>query len=125
MLKDEIGMDPPEEDASTFVKQGLICFTSFFICGGVPLLGYAAAMTATQDPNWLMGISAIITSVMLFLLGALKAQFTIKSWWYSGLEIFVLGALTAGAAYFIGWFVEWIIRQSDPLGFGNSTITHG
>ena len=43
---------------------------------------------------------------------------TPRSWWASGLEIFVMGAFTAAAAYLIGWIVELIVHSGDD---GSST----
>ena len=40
---------------------------------------------------------------------ALKSQYTIKSWWLSGMEILIVGAFTAAAAYLIGYGVERIV----------------
>ena len=50
---------------------------------------------------------------MLFLLGAIKSKFTVKPWYLSGIEILVMGALTAAAAYLIGWGVEAILHALD------------
>jgi len=121
MMRDELGMEPPESSSGSIPDHwvsGLYCFTAFMICGSVPLLGYVAFLPATDDPMTLFGISIGLTAGTLFLLGALKSRFTTKAWWYSGTEILVVGAMTAAAAYAIGWGVERIVEtlhlESSP-----------
>ena len=110
MVKDELGMDPLEEDGSMdHWISGAWCFTSFMIFGSVPLLGYVAFMPATDDKDVLFLISCCLTACALFGLGAAKSKFTVKPWWWSGSEILVMGAFTASAAYLIGWLVEVIL----------------
>lgn len=114
MVKDELGMELPP-DATRGIPDhwisGLYCFAAFMVCGSVPLLGYVIFLAVTDDPNTLFGISCGLTAATLFLLGALKSRYTTKSWWQSGLEILTVGAMTAAAAYLIGWGVEEIVAH--------------
>ena len=127
MMKDELGLDVPEEGSRDHWVSGLYCFMSFLVCGSVPLLGFVAFMPFTNDNDTLFGISCLMTALMLFILGALKSAYTTKHWWHSGLEILVMGALTATAAYAIGWGVEKILEElnlvsnSDDPGDGHGT----
>uniref|UniRef100_A0A6U7C3Z3 Uncharacterized protein n=1 Tax=Haptolina brevifila TaxID=156173 RepID=A0A6U7C3Z3_9EUKA len=112
MMRDELGMEPPEPAEGWLADHwisGIYCFTAFMICGSVPLLGYVAFLPATDSSSTLFGISCGLTAATLFLLGALKSQYTIKSWWLSGMEILIVGAFTAAAAYLIGYGVERIV----------------
>ena len=43
------------------------------------------------------------------MLGSLRALVTVDRWWIAGLEMLLLGALVAGAAYGSGAFVAWLI----------------
>ena len=113
MMHDELGMEPPEEGSMEHWRSGAYCFAAFFACGSVPLLGYVAFLPLGLHRDVLFAISCSVTAAALFVLGALKSTFTIKPWWHSGTEILVMGALTATAAYLIGWFVEWILRTAN------------
>lgn len=42
-----------------------------------------------------------------------QSHVTNQKWYWSGLEILVLGALTAATAFFIGWGVEELIVSSS------------
>merc|ERR1719453_868051 len=45
MMKDELGMEPPEESGCVdVIKAGFVCFIAFLTCGLVPLLGYVVFM---------------------------------------------------------------------------------
>jgi len=112
MMKDELGMDEPGE-LFDHVKSGAICFTSFLLNGSVPLLGFVAFLPLKLDDTTLFYISVGLTAVTLFTLGAVKSRFTTRSWWASGFEILVMGALTAAVAYLIGWIVELIVNPES------------
>ena len=60
-----------------YIKSGAYCFTSFFVCGSVPLIGYVAFMPLTSNPQTLFAILCILTACALFMLGALKSHFTL------------------------------------------------
>ena len=111
MMRDELGMDPPEEGEGNmeYVKSGAACFTSFLICGSVPLLGYVAFVPAGWGRDALFALSCCLTALTLFVLGALKSKFTLHSWYVSGLEVLLVGGSCAAAAYLIGWGVEEIL----------------
>jgi len=47
-------------------------------------------------------IASILTGLTLFALGALKVRITIRNWIISGLEMLIVGGVTAIAAYLIG-----------------------
>ena len=81
MMRDELGMDPPEEGEGNmeYVKSGAACFTSFLICGSVPLLGYVAFVPAGWGRDALFALSCCLTALTLFVLGALKSKFTLHA----------------------------------------------
>ena len=90
MMRDELGMEPVEAaDIRSWEhwKSGLYCFTAFFICGSVPLFGYVALLPVLDDPNNLFLASCLLTAAMLFLLGAMKSNFTTRTWYASGAEV--------------------------------------
>ena len=46
--------------------------------------------------------SVALTLAVLFGIGVVKSRWTHRSWWSSGLEILVLGAIAGVAGYFFG-----------------------
>ena len=64
----------------------LLPLTSFFIFEGTSGIIPAIAFTLTG----------------LFLLGVIKAEYTNKNWFKSGLEVLIIGGLAATAGYIVG-----------------------
>jgi vacuolar iron transporter family protein len=92
----------PEEEASPF-RHGLATFVAFVLAGAIPLLPYAAVVA----PDLRFGIAIVITSIALFVIGALRSLVTVDRWLTSGVEMLALGALVAGAAYGSGALIAW------------------
>eukprot|EP00954_Amorphochlora_amoebiformis_P008908 692158-Amorphochlora_amoeboformis.AAC.1 len=101
MMVDELGLMPPDEDENPWFD-GLVTFTSFVFFGLFPLLAYLFTIGSDLDRTELFGVSIALTGVMLFILGAIKSQFTLQSWWASGTEILALGGFTAAISFLIG-----------------------
>jgi len=114
MLKDELGMDPPESaGCQEHIKAGAVCFSAFIVNGLVPLLSYVLFMPVTNNEGTLFGISCGLTALMLFILGCFKSRFTTKAWWHSGFEVLLLGSITAACAYLIAWLVHDVLSAMD------------
>ena len=101
MLRDEYGLpsalrSPWRAAASTF--------SAFLVCGLLPLIPFEAGL---RDAFW---VASIATSLMFFLIGALKSQWSVERWWHSGIGTLVIGGGAAAVAYFIG---HWL-RQLAP-----------
>lgn len=108
MMVDELGLQVPDEDENPWMD-GLVTFASFVFFGLFPLLAYVSTIGSGLDSTQLFGISIGLTGAMLFVLGAIKSQFTTQPWYLSGLEILGFGGLTAAVSYLIGWFVESVV----------------
>ena len=85
------------------VKAALSTFAAFVICGVVPLLPYLTG--ASQAFVW----AAAMTGVVFFAIGAVKSRWSLASWWVSGAETLLIGAVAAGAAYGIGAWLQHIV----------------
>lgn len=112
MLVDELGIEPPSDDATPW-KDGAVTFASFCFFGFFPLAAYTILGVASDlDSRALFYISCALTGAMLFVLGALKSLMTTRSWWVSGLEVLAVGAGVAAIAFAIGVFIEEVILSS-------------
>jgi vacuolar iron transporter family protein len=99
MMVEELGIIQEEESP---LKNALVTLASFVVFGFIPLATYVVSKLI---PNLTIGtfiLSCILTSLTLFILGALKVKVTGKNWFKSGLEMLIVGGLAAGAAYGIG-----------------------
>lgn len=99
MMVEELGII--EEDESP-VKNALVTFSSFIIFGFIPVLAYVLSRFVPYFAKNTFIIASVLTGATLFTLGALKVKVTEENWIKSGLEMLIVGGLTATAAYIIG-----------------------
>lgn len=77
-------------------------FWAFLICGTVPLLPFLLHM---PDP---FTTATIATGMIFFAIGAMKSRWALSSWWRSGLETLLIGAIAAVIAYAAGHWIGLI-----------------
>jgi VIT1/CCC1 family predicted Fe2+/Mn2+ transporter len=93
MLREEY--DLPSEIRSPS-KAAVSTFSAFFICGLVPLVPYLLK----SNDSFLY--STVATGIVFFAIGAIKSYWSKTSWFRSGAETFLIGALAASLAYIVG-----------------------
>lgn len=94
----------PEEEASP-ARHGAATMTAFGIAGAVPLAPYLLGASGSGA----FYAASALTLAALFLVGASRAAITVDRWWRAGLEMLLLGALVAAAAYATGAIVAGFI----------------
>lgn len=99
MLTEEYGL--PSEIRSPW-KAAFATFSAFIICGIIPLLPYLFGVKNS------FGISSALTGATFFLIGSFKSRWSTASWFRSGLETFIVGALAAVLAYAVGVLLKGI-----------------
>jgi VIT1/CCC1 family predicted Fe2+/Mn2+ transporter len=100
MLRDEYGL--PARVRSPWRAAGST-FSAFVLCGAVPLVPFVAGVT---DAFW---VATGATGALFALIGALKAQWSIRSWWRSGLETLAVGGAAAAVAYGLGAWLRHLV----------------
>jgi len=93
MLTEEYGL--PYEVRSPWIA-ALSTFSSFLVCGLVPLLPYLFQFTHAFE------ISVAVTAAVFFAIGSAKSRWSTTSWLRSGLVTLFVGAIAAGLAYAAG-----------------------
>ena len=103
MMTEELGLSVPDSSFSP-AKSGLVMFCAMLAFGSIPGWPYVVYYALDwQDPTKQFGIACGFTGLALFLLGVVQGRFTDANKMWSGLLMLMQGALTAGAAYFVGW----------------------
>lgn len=101
MLTEEYGL--PREVRSAH-RAAFSTFSAFLLCGLMPLLpfilGVAKAFT----------FSTLLTGMMFFAVGAVKAKWSTSPWWKSGLETLFVGSIAAGLAYGVGLLLKGLVN---------------
>ena len=101
MLQNEYGLSI---DRPNPLPAAATTLFSFILVGGIPLAPFAL--------NWLLEmkmdafpISAGLTALAFFLVGAIKSRFVQQRWWLAGAETLAVGTVAAALAYGCGSFL--------------------
>ena len=98
MMSEELGLPPVEKQNP--VRAAWIVGFSAIVGSVIPLVPFLFMSVAEAIPA-----SLVISTVVLFAVGAYKAKITIGSWLRSGIEMAVIGMLAA----IVGWLVgSWL-----------------
>ena len=99
-----VAQNRAEEEAHP-IRHGLATFGAFVIAGAVPLLPFLTPELAFGR----FASSCAVTLAILFGVGAARAMVTVDRWWWSGLEMLLLGVAVAAVAYGSGALVaDWL-----------------
>lgn len=84
------GIDPhPAAAAAT-------TFVAFLLAGCLPLLPFLIGL------NHAFTISAVMTMVTFFVIGAVKSHWSLSPWWKSAVETLLIGGAAAAIAFLVG-----------------------
>ncbi len=103
MMTEELGLS---EDAKSPTMKGIVTFLSFVAVGSIPLIPYAFGLFSSTIGAVEYPLSVVMTFLTFFMIGSAKTFVTGKHWFKSGLETLLVGALAAGAAYAVGYFLR-------------------
>lgn len=103
MMKDELGIIQDENEDPK--KHGLATFAAFLTTGFFPLLPYLVPGVSNAF-TW----SLVLGLVTLFITGSLRSLVTAVSWFRGGLEMLIVGSAAGASAYFIGNFIEGLVK---------------
>jgi len=106
MMLEELGL--VDED-KTPVQSGLATFVAFALAGFVPLIAFILTMFLGIQINNAFLVSIIMTGVTLFVVGSLRSFITHINWIKSGMEMLIVGGLTAAVAYVVGFLLRSIV----------------
>ena len=100
MLRDEYGL--PARVRSPWRAAGST-FSAFLLCGAVPLVPFVAG------GPYAFWVATGATGALFALIGASKTQWSLRSWWRSGLETLGVGGAAAAVAYGLGAWLQHLV----------------
>ena len=99
MMSEELGVLPEQKNP---VKAGLFTYVAFVLAGFVPLLIFVVSIFSPISPATLFPLAMALTFATIFLVGSLRSLVIAKNWLTAGLEMLLIGGLTAVVSYGIG-----------------------
>jgi len=95
MMKFELGLEEP--DANRARNSALTIGLAYLVGGLLPLTAYFFTSTPKQG----LSLSAIITTICLFMFGYFKGKVTGQPPVYAAIKVTAIGLVAAAAAYFV------------------------
>lgn len=106
MMADELGL--VKSDKSPWLT-ALSTYTGFIVIGIIPLLSYVLAYFFPVFVEHTFQIAVGMTLLSLISVGSIKAIITKINIWRSSLETVFVGGSAAVIAYYIGFFLQWLV----------------
>jgi vacuolar iron transporter family protein len=106
MMYEELGL--LHED-KTPAKSGLATFLAFCAAGFIPLITFVLAMLFPWYIFDTFVVSAMLTGLALYTVGAMRSWVTGIHWHNSGMQMLVVGGIAAIVAYAIGYLLRGIV----------------
>ena len=97
MLAGEYGVTPNEPKP---ILAAIATFAAFVTCGLLPLLPFFSGAGNSY------ALSALVTCITFFVIGALKARWSAETWWYAALQTLLIGATASFIAFAAGRIVS-------------------
>lgn len=93
MLEGEYGLGGVDPNP---LRAAMATFVAFLVAGLVPLLPFLLGFEQA------FAVSAALTMLVFFAIGALKSRWSLAPWWRSASETMLIGGLAAIIAYSVG-----------------------
>lgn len=108
MMQEEHGLSP--NNYANPVKSCVIVGLSAVIGSLIPLVPF---VIISSVPSAIIA-SVLLSLIVLFLAGIIKAKFTVGEWWKAGLEMMLIGGVAAVAGYLIGAWLGMAFGTLSP-----------
>ncbi len=99
MMLEELRLSPATREGA--LKSALIVGVAAMIGSLIPLSPFFFFSIHNS-----IIISVVISALTLFAAGAYKAKITVGSWWKSGLQLAIIGIVSALLGYYIGYLFQ-------------------
>ncbi|MCR4368400.1 MAG: VIT1/CCC1 transporter family protein [archaeon] len=99
MMHEELGM---LQEQKSPIKAGLYTYFAFLVAGFVPLLIFVISLFVPLEAGIAFPIAFALTFLTIFIVGSLRSLVILKPWYIAGLEMLIIGGLTAIISYAVG-----------------------
>lgn len=91
------------------LKGALATFIAFAVIGFIPLFGYTFQTLLKMGDEGAFLFTSCATLLALFIVGTVKAKFSLKHWFWSGMTTMLIGGFAAGISYLIGYLLRGLV----------------
>ena len=106
MMADELGLI---ESSKNPLKTAASTYFGFIVIGIIPLLAYVIAYFHPFFRQNTFMLAVAMTAIALIVIGVIKRYVTKKDLWKSVFETLFIGGAAAFIAYYIGFFLRWVV----------------
>lgn len=106
MMAEEIGLAPEKKGP---VKAAALTYIAFIAAGFVPLVVFIVSYFYPMERSLAFPVSIAMTFATIFTAGSLRSLVIAKSWFEAGIEMLIIGGLTAIVSYGIGAFLGSLV----------------
>jgi len=106
MIQEEFGL---ALNGPSPVKAALLTFVSFITVGSLSLMVFLYEWMGATRVEHAFFVSAAMTGLAFFIVGAMKGKLVGQRWYLSGLETLSVGAIASSLAYGVGAFLKSIV----------------
>ncbi|KAM7276443.1 hypothetical protein ACFE04_018309 [Oxalis oulophora] len=96
----------PSDEKEKPWRNGALTFIAFVVFGSIPLTSFLVLIPFTQSDSIMFLCACIVTMLSLVFLGVVKAQVAGENYFVSAATTVADGAITASAAYAVGWTLK-------------------
>jgi VIT1/CCC1 family predicted Fe2+/Mn2+ transporter len=104
MMHEELGLT--YDEGKTPLMSSIVTFSSFVFIGFIPVMAFVLALILPKLITNPFLISALLTGIALFTVGAMRTWVTGLKWYRSGIEMLFVGSIAAFAAYLVGFLLK-------------------
>ncbi|AJF59991.1 MAG: hypothetical protein QT03_C0001G0495 [archaeon GW2011_AR10] len=106
MMVEELGMIPAQKSP---LKAGAYTYFAFLIAGFVPLMVFVFSVFYPIENSLAFPIALALTFITIFAVGSLRSLVIAKNWLEAGIEMLLIGGLTAIISFGIGVFLSGLV----------------
>lgn len=107
--KSEVELEGAPKEISPKMT-ALVTFLAFVFVGVIPVLPYMVDLVLKDSFEHIFFVSSAVSGFVFLAIGLIKGATAKVNLWKSSLEVLLLGAAAAGAAYGAGYLIQGLIN---------------
>ena len=106
MIQEEYGL---VLDGASPWRAAAVTFSAFVLLGALPLIAFIWEHFSPGSVKSPYVVSALLTGIAFFAVGAVKGRFVFERWYLAGAETCLIGGAAAALAYLVGVVLRGVV----------------